>query len=117
MNAELIEKSQKFGEKVIRFCKDIKIDAITQTLITEIVQSSTAIGASIVKVDGNMDSRTVMSRLKSCKAYCLETKHWLRMIAEADSDTKEQGRELWKDAQELENFFTKMIMNSNLKNN
>ena len=38
MNAELIEKSQKFGEKVIRFCKEVKLDAITQSLITEIVQ-------------------------------------------------------------------------------
>ncbi len=94
MNAELIEKSQKFGERVIRFCKDIKIDPITQTLVTEIVQSSTTIGALLVKVDGNVDSKTVITRLKSCKSYCLETKHWLRMIAEADSNTKEIGREL-----------------------
>ena len=39
------------------------------------------------------------------------------MIAEADSETKEKCRELWKEAQELENIFTKMLLNSNLKNN
>ena len=117
MNAELIEKSQKFGEKVIRFCKEVKLDAITQSLITEIVQSATSIGALIVKAEGNVDSRTYVRRLDSCKAYCLETKHWLRMIAEADSETKEKCRELWKEAQELENIFTKMLLNSNLKNN
>ncbi len=112
---DLIEKSEKFGEKVIRFCKEVKRDVITQPLITQLVGSATSIGASIVKAEGTIESRMFVSRIKSCKAYCAETKHWIRMIAEADFDTKENGRELWKDTQELENSFTK-ILNSKLKN-
>jgi len=38
-----------------------------------------------------------------------ETKHWLRMIAFALPSLKEEARELWKEAQELNLIFSAII--------
>ncbi len=110
MNSELIEKTEKFGEEVIRFCRNVCQDNITQTLTIQLVKAATNIGATIVKTDGNLTQSNLINRLNVCREFCFETKHWIRMIAEADSDSREAGRELWKETQELVVIFTDLIV-------
>jgi len=43
---DLEERTAKFGESVIIFCRAIKIDTISKPLISQIVRSGTSVGAN-----------------------------------------------------------------------
>ena len=42
----LEERTAKFGENVIKFCQDIKQDAIRKPLISQLIRSGTSVGAN-----------------------------------------------------------------------
>lgn len=44
-NFDLEERTAKFGESIIIFCKPIKKDVIMRPLISQIVRSATSFGA------------------------------------------------------------------------
>ena len=44
-----------------------------------------------------------------------ETMHWMRMVAKANIDKKDQCRIFWKESQELVWIFSKIISNSKKK--
>ncbi len=43
---DLEERTAKFGEDIIKFCRTIKQDTITNPLISQLVRSSTSVGAN-----------------------------------------------------------------------
>ena len=49
--------------------------------------------------------RTLSIRLEYAKRKLREAKYWLRMIATATPELKEQARQLWQEAKELHLIF------------
>ena len=45
-NFDLEERTGKFGEDIIKFCKSIKQDTITRPIINQIIRSGTSVGAN-----------------------------------------------------------------------
>ncbi len=43
---DLEERTAKFGEDIIKFCRTLKQDAITKPIISQLIRSSTSIGAN-----------------------------------------------------------------------
>lgn len=52
INYDLEERTGKFGENVIIFCKTIKLDTITHPIVSQLVRSSTSIGANYMEANG-----------------------------------------------------------------
>ncbi|MFA5871010.1 MAG: hypothetical protein WC842_03975 [Candidatus Paceibacterota bacterium] len=46
MNYDLEERTARFGENIIVFCKSILRHPITQPLVVQLVRSATSIGAN-----------------------------------------------------------------------
>jgi len=113
---DLEERTAKFGEAVILFLKTIQINEITKPLINQLVRSSTSIGANYMEADGAESRKDFIHKLGICKKECKETKHWLRMMAVAEFNTKEKCRQLWKEVQELTLIFSSIIRNTSDKN-
>ncbi len=44
--------------------------------------------------------------IRICKKESKETKHWLRMMAKANPEKKDECRKLWQEAQELTLIFS-----------
>jgi len=106
---DLEERTAKFGETIIDFCRGIKRDAISEILIKQIVRSGTSIGANYCEANGASSKRDFKNKIYLCKKETIETKHWLRMIAKANPDRKEEIRKLWREAQELTLIFSRII--------
>ena len=51
-------------------------------------------------------------KISICKKEIKETKHWLRMIAKANPHSKDQCRNIWKEAEELTKIFAKIIIST-----
>ncbi len=102
---DLEERTAKFGEAVILFARKVPIDPVTSPLITQVVRSSTSVGANYCEADDACSKKDFRYRINVCKREARETKHWLRMIAAAAEQHKDQARILWQEAKELHLIF------------
>lgn len=113
---DLEQRTAKFGEEIISFCKTIKQDAITRPLISQLIRSATSIGANYMEANGASSKKDFANKIYLCKKEAQETKHWLRMLASAVPEKKEATRSLWKECQELTLIFQKITTSLRGKN-
>ena len=111
---DLEERTAKFGENIIDFCKSINQDAINRPIISQLIRSSTSIGANYMEANAASSRKDFTNKIFICKKECQETKHWLRMIAKSNPEKKEEIKKLWQECQELTLIFQKIT--SSLKN-
>jgi len=105
----LEERTALFGEAAIDFLKKIRLTPITEPLVRQMVRSATSVGANYCEANDAGSPREFKYRLGICRRESKETKHWLRMLAKADSETCAEGRILWKEAQELNLVFSAIL--------
>jgi len=111
---DLEERTAKFGEDIINCCKNIIPDVITKPIISQLVRSSTSIGANYMEANGASSKKDFANKIFICKKESQETKHWLRMLVNCIPQKKEAISSLWKEAQELTLIFQKIT--SSLRN-
>jgi len=107
---DLEERTAKFGEDIIEFAKTVKRDEINSPLIIQLVKSSTSIGANYMEADGADSKKDFRHKITLCKKESKETKHWLRMIQNANSHKAVECRKLWQEAQELTLIFSSILL-------
>jgi four helix bundle protein len=103
---DLEERTAKFGEAVIAYARRLPVDLVTQPLIPQLVDSGTSVGANYCEADNAGSKKEFKYRISLCKRESRETKHWLRMIAAAVPEMKEEARPLWCEAKELNLIFS-----------
>jgi four helix bundle protein len=103
---DLEERTARFGEAVIAFAKRVPAGPVTDCLIRQLVDSGTSIGANYCEADDAGTRKEFLYRISLCKRESRETKHWLRMIAAAAAELKEDARTLWTEAKELNLIFS-----------
>jgi len=108
MNYDLEERTAKFGENIIEFVKIIERNEINRSLINQIVRSGTSLGANYMEANQASSKKDFKNKIRICQKEANETKHWLRMIAKANSKITKKCRELWQEAHELTLIFAKI---------
>ena len=58
---DLQERTAKFGEAVIKFVRVLDNNPINRPLISQIVRSSTSIGANYMEADGALSQKKILS--------------------------------------------------------
>src|SRR5207248_1548572 len=97
---DLEERTARFGEAVISFAKRVNVSVVTESLISQLVKSGTSIGANYCEADDAGTKKEFRYRISVCKRESRETKYWLRMMAAAVPDQKNDARALWQEAKE-----------------
>ncbi len=105
---DLEERTAKFGEDSIRFCKLIPRDPITNPLITQYIKCATSVGANYCEADDAESKQDFRHKIGICKKEAREAKHFLRMIMVAVPKLKEKAKILWQEAKELNLIFNKI---------
>ncbi len=105
---DLEERTAKFGEAIIEFCKSLSQDPIASSIINQLIRSGTSIGANYMEANGASSKKDFQNKIFICKKEAQETKHWLRMIAKCFLKRREDIVILWKEAQELTLIFQKI---------
>lgn len=109
MKYDLEERTAKLGEEIISFAKTLKESSVNSPLIRQIVKSSTSVGANYCEANNSSSKKDFRNKIFICKKEASETKHWLRMIAKANQERKDECKQLWKEANELTMIFSKII--------
>ena len=107
---DLEERTARFGENVIDFVKTLPQDRVNNELISQIIRSSTSIGANYMEADGAESKKDFWHKIAICKKESKETKHWLRMIAHANPGKKDECKKLWNEARELTLIFSSILL-------
>jgi four helix bundle protein len=105
---DLEERTAKFGEEIIKFCRTIKRDDITRPLINQLVRSGTSIGANYLEANGASSKKDFRNKIYICKKESQETRHWLRMIVAALPELINDTDILIQEAKELSMIFNKI---------
>ena len=110
---DLEERTARFGEAVIGFCKALSQDSVSRPLISQIIRSATSIGANYMEANGASSKKDFRNKIFICKKEAQETKHWLRMLAKCFPDEQVRLQNLWQESQELTMIFQKIVNSLN----
>lgn len=64
---DLEERTAKFGERVIIYCKALKQDSINKPLINQLIRSSTSIGANYMEANGASSKKDFKKKYSSVR--------------------------------------------------
>jgi four helix bundle protein len=106
---DLEERTAKFGEAVIEFAKKLPLSPVNNRIIDQLVGASTSVGANYCEADEAVSKREFVNKIGTCKKEAKEAKFFLRMAAKAVPGSKDQARQLWREAKELHLIFAKIF--------
>ncbi len=112
---DLEERTARFGEKVIEFVKKLPANLVTRPLISQLIRSSTSIGANYMEADAAESKNDFIHKIAIARKEAKESMHWIRMISVAENNEAIDCKILWKEAQELVLILSSIIIKS--KNN
>lgn len=105
---DLEERTAKFGEDVIRFCRDLPRNELTRRIIDQLIGCGTSVGANYCEADDAESPKDFKHKIGICKKEAREAKHFLRMAAIAVPEMADRARKLWVEAKELNLIFNKI---------
>ncbi len=108
----LENRTASLAEKIIDLVKSIRADAVNSRIITQLVGSGGSLGANYCEATEAESKKDFIHKIGICKKETKETKHWLRLLARANPEKKNEIRKLWQEAQELLLIFSKTIKTS-----
>ena len=103
---DLEERTSLFGGAVIEFAKKIPVNPVTSSLIPQLVKAGTSVGANYCEADDAGSKKEFHYRISLCKRESREAKFWVRLVAKAVPELKEDARPLWQEAKELNLIFS-----------
>jgi four helix bundle protein len=102
---DLEERSARFGEAVIDLCKKVPLGPLTNRLVDQLIGASSSIGANYVEADDAVSKKDFRHKISISKREARESKHFLRLIARAVPEIRDEARVLWQEAKELHLIF------------
>ena len=102
---DLEERTAKFGESIIQFCKSLVKDPISLPMITQLLRAGTSVGANYMEANGASSRKDFKNKIFISKKESQECKHWLRMLASYFPDKTQVARIHWQEAHELTLIF------------
>ena len=112
----LEERTAKFGENIMKFCKSIKDNTETKPIKNQLIKSGTSVGANYCEANNASSKRDFRNKIFISKKEAQETKFWLRMSAAVVPEKTDEARILWQEAHELTLIFQKICDSVDGKN-
>lgn len=109
---DLEERTARFAEEVIDLMKKLPNTPINRRPIEQVVGSSGSMAANYCEANEAESKKDFIHKVGICKKETKETKLWLRLLARANPEFKEEFRRLWQEAQELLLIFSSIVKSS-----
>ncbi len=114
-NFDLEERTAKFGEEIIKFCRKVPRSPINDPLVTQLTKCGTSVGANYCEADDAESSDDFYHKIGICKKESRESKHFVRMLVVAIPELKDDARKLWQEAKELNLIFNSIYRKNDKK--
>lgn len=84
-------------------------------MISQLVKAATSVGANFCEADDAESKMDFKHKIGVCKKESRETKHWLRMVAIATPELKDEARIRWQEAKGLNLIFNSITNKLKIK--
>jgi len=111
---DLEERTAVFGEEIISFVRKVPKNEITKPIISQLIRSGTSMGTNYCEADCAESRKDFEHKIGICKKEAKETRYWIRMLAQAVPELKEELKALWKEANELHLIFIAIVKKSRI---
>jgi four helix bundle protein len=102
---DLEERTARFGEAIIRFCKKIPRDPANDRLVSQLAGCGTSVGGNYCEANEGVSKKDFRNVIGRCVKEAKETKFFLRMAAAAEPKFADEARRLFREAKELHLIF------------
>lgn len=102
---DLEERTIKFSNDVISFCREVNKDALLRPLANQLIRSGTSIGANYCEANGATSKKDFKNKIHICKKEGQETRYWLRVLEKELPDKKIEIKKLFDENQQLIKIF------------
>lgn len=102
---DLEERTAKFGEAIIHFCKKVPRAPENDRLIDQLAGCSTSVGANYCEANERVSKKDFRNTIGRCVKEAKEAKFFLRMIAASEPKLPEEAGALYREAKELHLIF------------
>jgi len=102
---DLMERTARFGETIIRFAKKIPQNPANNRLISQLVGAGTSVGANYCEADDAVSGKDFKKSIGTCRKESKESMFFLRMTAVAEESLADEARKIWREAKELNLIF------------
>jgi four helix bundle protein len=106
---DLEKRTAEFGKAIIKFVQGLPDNFVNLPLKSPLVKAGASVGANYMETDGAETKRDFRHKIAICRKEAKETKHWLKMVVEANPSKKESAEPLWQEAHELTSIFSSII--------
>lgn len=106
---DLEERTAKFAENLIDLLKKLPDNPINRRMIDQCMGSGGSLGANYCEANEAESKMDFIHKIGICKKETKEAKHWIRLLAYANPEFKEDFRKMWKEAEELLLIFSAII--------
>lgn len=106
---DLEERTARFGEAIIGFCKKIPRAPENNRLIDQLVGCSTSVGANYCEANEGVSKKDFKCTIGRCVKEAKEVKFFLRMVAASEPKLADEARELYREAKELHLIFASIF--------
>ena len=106
---DLEERTAKFSQRILRLCKVLSKDIVSSPVISQLVRSSTSIGANYCEANNAESKSDFKHKIGICKKEAKETVYWLRMVLSLFPAKKDEINLMSNEAKELTLIFGSII--------
>jgi four helix bundle protein len=103
----LQDRTTDFGKRIINLCKLYKNNKISNRIVDQLVRSGTSVGANYMEAVNGSSKKDFKNKLFLCKKEAQETKYWLTMLKELE--TNDEIDALSNECHQLNLIFQKSI--------
>jgi|ERR1043166_3572872 four helix bundle protein len=105
---DLLERTAKFGEAIVRFSKKVPRSPTNDRLIGQLVGCGTTVGANYCEANEGVSKKDFRHPISRCVKEAKETMFFLRMIVASEPQFTAEARDLYREANELLRIFASM---------
>lgn len=109
---DLEERTALLAERMIDLVRKIQISSVNKRIVEQLVGSVGSIAANYCEANEAESKKDFIHKIGISKKECKETKLWIRLLARACPEIKEELKLHWKETQELLLIFSKIIRSS-----
>ena len=109
---DLERRTTEFAKRVIMLCRALPRDSVNNRLTGQITGSSGSVGANYREANDALGKKDFLYRLRIARKEAKERMHWLECIEAANPRFNTRMQELKKEANELKNILSSIIINS-----
>jgi len=110
--SDILERSFSFSLRILKVVRALSRDSASQVIARQIARSGTSVGANIEEAQGSQSRAEFARRMNIARSEALETRYWLRLLAESGLLARMRLEPLIQEADELVRILVTIIRNS-----